>query len=92
MTMIGYARVSSSGQTLDAQLEQLGGAGCEAVFRETFTGARSDRPQLHKALEALGAGDTLVITRLDRLARVNARTTAEVTKISNGYQADIEIT
>ena len=69
MKMIGYARVSTSGQTLDAQLEQLGGAGCETVFRETFTGTRSDRPQLHKALEALGTGDTLVITRLDRLAR-----------------------
>jgi len=53
MKMIGYARVSTSGQTLDAQLEQLGGAGCETVFRETFTGARSDRPQLHKALAAI---------------------------------------
>lgn len=67
--LIGYARVSTSGQSLDAQLEQLSGAGCETVFQETFTGARSNRPQLHKALEALGAGDTLVITRLDRLAR-----------------------
>ena len=67
--MIGYARVSSSGQTLDAQLEQLTGAGCERVFRETATGARSDRPQLHAAMEALREGDTLVITRLDRLAR-----------------------
>jgi DNA invertase Pin-like site-specific DNA recombinase len=69
MTAIGYARVSTSGQTLDAQLEQLGGAGCARVFRETMSGARSDRPQLTAALNALEAGDTLIITRLDRLAR-----------------------
>ena len=69
MTAIGYARVSTSGQTLDAQLEQLGGAGCARVFRETMSGARSDRPQLTAALKALGEGDTLIITRLDRLAR-----------------------
>ena len=69
MTVIGYARVSTSGQTLDAQLEQLGGAGCVRVFRETMSGARSDRPQLTAALNALEAGDTLIITRLDRLAR-----------------------
>jgi DNA invertase Pin-like site-specific DNA recombinase len=69
MTVIGYARVSTSGQTLDAQLEQLGGAGCVRVFRETMSGARSDRPQLTAALKALGEGDTLIITRLDRLAR-----------------------
>ena len=69
MTAIGYARVSTSGQTLDAQLEQLGGAGCARVFRETMSGARSDRPQLTAALKALEAGDTLIITRLDRLAR-----------------------
>jgi len=69
MTVIGYARVSTSGQTLDAQLEQLGGAGCARVFRETMSGARSDRPQLTAALNALEAGDTLIITRLDRLAR-----------------------
>ena len=64
MTAIGYARVSTSGQTLDAQLEQLGGAGCARVFRETMSGARSDRPQLMAALKALEAGDTLIITRL----------------------------
>jgi len=69
MTVIGYARVSTSGQTLDAQLEQLGGAGCVRVFRETMSGARSDRPQLTAALKALEEGDTLIITRLDRLAR-----------------------
>ena len=69
MNSIGYARVSTSGQTLDAQLEQLGAAGCGSVFRETMSGARSDRPELRKALEALSEGDVLIVTRLDRLAR-----------------------
>ncbi len=69
MNSIGYARVSTSGQTLDAQLEQLGAAGCDPVFRETMSGARSDRPELKKALETLAEGDVLIVTRLDRLAR-----------------------
>ena len=69
MKSIGYARVSTSGQTLNAQLDQLGAFGCELVFREKESGARSDRPELHKALDALSSGDVLVVTRLDRLAR-----------------------
>lgn len=69
MNLIGYARVSTSGQTLDAQLEQLKAHGCVSVFQETMSGARADRPQLKKALDSLGHGDTLVVTRLDRLAR-----------------------
>ena len=69
MKMIAYARVSTSGQTLDAQLDQLRGAGCDPVFQETMSGARAERPELRKALAALGQGDTFVITRLDRLAR-----------------------
>lgn len=67
--MIGYARVSTSGQTLDAQLEQLGEAGCDPVFKEAVSGARSDRPELKKALATLSEGDVLIVTRLDRLAR-----------------------
>ena len=69
MKLIGYARVSTSGQTLDVQLDQLGEAGCEKVFRETISGARADRPELRKALERLESGDVLMVTRLDRLAR-----------------------
>lgn len=69
MNSIGYARVSTSGQTLDAQLEQLEAAGCVSVFQETMSGARSDRPELKKALDALVEGDVLIVTRLDRLAR-----------------------
>jgi DNA invertase Pin-like site-specific DNA recombinase len=68
-TNIGYARVSTDGQTLDAQIEALKAAGCTKVYQEKISGARSDRPQLHKAIAALGADDVLMVTRLDRLAR-----------------------
>jgi DNA invertase Pin-like site-specific DNA recombinase len=69
MKIIGYARVSTSGQTLDAQLEQLRAFGCDTVFQETISGARADRPQLKKALASLNPDDVFVVTRLDRLAR-----------------------
>jgi DNA invertase Pin-like site-specific DNA recombinase len=69
MTIIGYARVSTDGQELDAQHSALRAAGAEKVFAEKVSGARSDRKQLAKALAALAAGDVLLVTRLDRLAR-----------------------
>lgn len=65
----GYARVSTDGQTLDAQLAALKAGGAEKVFQETASGARTDRKELARALQALNAGDTLLVTRLDRLAR-----------------------
>jgi DNA invertase Pin-like site-specific DNA recombinase len=67
--LIGYARVSTDGQTLDAQLEALETAGASVILRETASGAKTDRAQLAKAIGALRTGDTLVVTRLDRLAR-----------------------
>lgn len=67
--MIGYARVSTSGQTLTAQIEQLKAAGCTTIFQETASGARADRPQLKKAMDALPHDGVLMVTRLDRLAR-----------------------
>lgn len=67
--IIGYARVSTDGQTLDAQQSALAAAGAERVFAEKVSGAVTDRKQLAKAISALGAGDVLVVTRLDRLAR-----------------------
>lgn len=69
MTIYGYARVSTDGQTLDAQLGVLRVAGAERVFSEKQSGAKTDRAALAKALAALGAGDVLVVTRRDRLAR-----------------------
>lgn len=67
--IFGYARVSTDGQTLDAQRDALTAAGAEKVFAETASGARSDRKELARALKALQPGDVLLVIRLDRLAR-----------------------
>ena len=69
MAIIGYARVSTDGQSLQSQTEALHSAGCGRVYREKISGAYSDRPQLAKAIQALGNGDTLIVCKLDRLAR-----------------------
>jgi DNA invertase Pin-like site-specific DNA recombinase len=63
------ARVSTDGQTVDAQVTQLRDARAEKIFRETASGAKTDRRELAKALRALGDGDTLLVTSLDRLVR-----------------------
>ena len=69
MAVIGYARVSTDGQTLDAQLRELKAAGAKSIFKEKISGAVTERVQLRRALTALGRGDLLLVTRLDRLAR-----------------------
>src|SRR6478672_1068007 len=69
MTTFGYARVSTEGQTLDAQIAQLKSAGCAKIFREKVSGARADRAQLARLLAGLDKGDIVIVTRLDRLAR-----------------------
>ena len=67
--LIGYARVSTYGQSLDAQLAQLKAAGCTRIYREKVSGARADRKELLKMLKHLAAGKVVVVTRIDRLAR-----------------------
>ena len=67
--LIGYARVSTRDQKAHLQLDALRDAGCEKIFEETASGARCDRPELNAALEFMRAGDTLVVWKLDRLAR-----------------------
>src|ERR1700682_3408994 len=64
-----YARVSTDGQSVDAQVRQLKAAGARKVWRETASGAKTDRAQLRRVLAQLDAGDVLMVTRLDRLAR-----------------------
>jgi DNA invertase Pin-like site-specific DNA recombinase len=66
---LGYARVSTYGQTLDALLEQLRAEGCAKVYREKASGAQPDRRELLKLLKALAPGDVVIVTRIDRLAR-----------------------
>ena len=65
----GYARVSTDGQSIAAQVRQLRAAGAGKVFREVASGAKTDRAQLRRVLGQINAGDVLMVTRLDRLAR-----------------------
>jgi DNA invertase Pin-like site-specific DNA recombinase len=67
--LIGYARVSTTEQNLDLQTDALKRAGCEKIFTDTATGARSERPGLDRTLPHLRKGDTLVVWKLDRLGR-----------------------
>lgn len=81
--LVGYARVSSSGQSLDVQLEALGEARCERVFAEKQSGtAVGKRQELQDALEFVREGDTLIVTRLDRLARSAGDLHALVSRLS----------
>jgi DNA invertase Pin-like site-specific DNA recombinase len=65
----GYARVSTDGQSVAAQVEALTAAGAAKVYRETASGTQTDRAQLRRLLADLDSGDVLLVTRLDRLAR-----------------------
>ena len=65
----GYARVSTDRQSLESQLDHLKSAGCERLFSETASGAKTERRELRKCIAKLAFGDILVVTRLDRLAR-----------------------
>jgi DNA invertase Pin-like site-specific DNA recombinase len=67
--LIGYARISTRDQKPHLQLDALHEAGCERVFEETSSGAKRDRPELKAALDFIRAGDSLVVWKLDRLAR-----------------------
>ena len=86
----GYARVSTDGQSLDAQVAQLRAAGAEKVFRETASGAKTDRAQLHRVIGQLEDGDMLTVTRLDRLARSTRdllNTLAQISGKSAGFRS-----
>ncbi len=69
MALVGYARVSSKDQDFELQVESLKKAGCTKIFSEKITGTKRDRPELEKCLDYLREGDTLMVTRIDRLAR-----------------------
>ncbi|WP_420591394.1 recombinase family protein [Bacterioplanoides sp.] len=70
MATIGYARVSTFGQSLDAQIEALNG--CDKIFQEKISGSKRERPALDAALDYVRDGDVLIVTKLDRLARNTA--------------------
>jgi DNA invertase Pin-like site-specific DNA recombinase len=90
MAVVGYARVSTDGQTLAAQDAALRAAGCAKVYAEKASGAKTDRAQLRKVVSRLGEGDVLVVTRLDRLARSTRdllNTLDEIAKRGAGFKS-----
>lgn len=88
MADIGYARVSTTGQSLDAQLKAL--ANCHKVFREKVSGAKDDRPQLQLMLEFVREGDVVIVTKLDRLAR-NTRHLLEIAEYLSKKKVALKI-
>lgn len=85
---IGYARVSTTGQDLAGQLETLQAEGCERIYKDKYTGTKADRPEFQDMLKALRAGDTLVVTKLDRLAR-NTKEGIEI--VQDLFNRDIKV-
>ena len=69
MAIIGYARASTEDQKLDAQIEQLKDAQCTRIYQEKVSGVKVDRPELAAMLDYVREGDTVVVTKLDRIAR-----------------------
>lgn len=69
MSIVGYARVSTGHQSLEAQTDALTAAGCERVFTDKLSGTREDRPGLAQLLDYVRTGDTVVVVALDRLGR-----------------------
>lgn len=90
MTVYGYARVSTQGQDLKGQIQQLEKNGCDKIYSEHFTGTETDRPQFNKLLSQLKEGDTLMVTKLDRFAR-SATQGSELVKelIEKGIKVNI---
>ena len=67
--IIGYARVSTTGQNLDGQTDLLTQNGCERIYSEKISGVKNERPQLDRMMDSLRSGDTVIITELTRLGR-----------------------
>src|SRR4026208_1197812 len=80
MTTVGYARVSSTGQDLGVQLEKL--KSCNKIFKEKRSGVDTGRPELKRCLDYLREGDTLLVTKLDRLARSTSDLYSIVSKLA----------
>src|SRR5512147_1141617 len=81
--LVGYARVSTSDQTLDLQKDALQKAGCDRIFTDTASGAKTERTGLDEALSYVRAGDTLVVWRLDRLGRSLRHLIETITALNN---------
>ncbi|HGY5245491.1 recombinase family protein [Aeromonas hydrophila] len=88
MAQVGYARVSTGGQSLEVQLRAL--AECNKVFQEKVSGASDDRPQLTLLLDYVKEGDVMMVTKLDRLAR-NTRHLLEISEFLQHKQVALRI-
>ena len=88
MALVGYARVSTVGQSLDAQLQAL--AECSKIFQEKVSGAKDDRPQLSLMLDFVREGDVVMVTKLDRLAR-NTRHLLEISEYLHAKRVALRI-
>lgn len=84
MPRIGYARVSSTGQSLEIQLEKLNRVQCDRVYQEKRSGRTADRPEFQSCMNYLREGDTLIVTRLDRLAR----SVVHLAKLAKRFEAE----
>src|SRR5512132_278468 len=81
--LVGYARVSTSDQTLDLQKDALQKAGCDRIFTDTASGAKAERIGLDEAINYVRKGDTLVVWRLDRLGRSLPHLIETITGLNN---------
>ena len=84
--IFGYARVSTKtqardGNSLDGQIQALKDAGAERIYKDTFSGTKMDRPEFEKLQRRLGKGDTLIVTKLDRLARSVSQASGLITEL-----------
>ena len=84
MKTIGYARVSTRDQDLKGQVDALRAAGAEAIYPEKVSGVKAERPELAKLMRALEPGDTVVVTKLDRLGRSTRELLELIHRISQG--------
>ncbi|EJO04667.1 resolvase [Oenococcus oeni] len=84
----GYARVSTTDQKLENQIELLKNAGAQKIYQEKFTGTTTDRPEFSQLLKQLKPGDTLIVTKLDRFAR-NTREALDI--IQDLFKRDIKV-
>lgn len=90
MARIGYARVSTKDQNLDSQIDSLESSGCERIFSEKVSGRKYNRTELDNCLNYLREGDTLVLTKLDRLGRTTKQL-IELSQYLENHKIDLEI-
>ena len=88
--IVGYARVSTAGQNLEVQIEHLHAAGVEKIYQEKISGAIADRPELTAMLDYAREGDTVVVTKLDRIAR-STKHLLEIAELLKGKKVAFKV-